>query len=93
MRVLSVGRKVAQSIDFVCPLSLHNCTESGETFLDMFCYDKLNAERFSAFFLNTFGFKKHLCLLIADGAAQAHHMGTSGHASTYGCTHCTCHKG
>ena len=91
LRILSLGR-AAQDIDFICPLSLHECTESNETFLEMFVYDRTYSEQFKRFFLRQFGFKKHLCLLIADGAAQGHHNGTSGHGGSCGCNHCTVHK-
>ena len=93
MRVVSFDRGMSQDVDFICPISIHACTESNESFLEMFVYDKKFAEQWKAFFADKFGFKKHLCLLCADGAAQGHHMGTSSHAGTCGCNHCTVHKG
>jgi hypothetical protein len=116
LRILSLGR-AAQSCDFICPLSLHEMTESGvsmlpgmllathsclscysppfaacyaaqhtgETFLEMFVNDRTYADGFESFFANTFGFKKHLCLLIAECVL----LSTPLH-NTSACTHVSC---
>ena len=67
-RTLSFGREVAQSLDYVNVLGLWECTETNETFLEMFNYNKPYAAQFKKYFAENFGFKKHIVLLICDGA-------------------------
>ena len=86
----NIGR-AAQSLDETLLLFLHEKSESTETFWDMFVCDKVVRESIIKHLSSTYGWEKHLCLLIADGAALAHHVNTNGSIGTYGCTHCTRH--
>ena len=91
IRFGNLGR-LAQSLDFTVLLSLHDKSESTATFYDMFVDDVAFRASFCEHFVSTYGFEEHLCLLVADGAAIAHHVNTSGAGGTYGCSHCTRHK-
>lgn len=85
LRILSLAGRKAQDIDYIMPLSVHDCTESAVTFFDMFVNDSAYAAGFRRMVANNFGWKKHVCFIICDGAATGHIMGTSGHGGTCGC--------
>ena len=88
-RILSCGRS-SQDLTFIMPWSLWDCGETAETFEALFVNDEWFVSELQKHVRANYLFKKHVPLLICDGAALGHHAGTSGHSGLHGCNHCTC---
>ena len=61
------------------------------------CRFKDNAAYYGSFkkyrkIFKQYGFKKHLSIVVVDGAAIGHHIGNSGHSAICGCCFCTVPK-
>ena len=79
VRILSLGRP-CQDTAFIMPWGLWDCGETAETFFAMFVNDRFFATELQKHVDDNYLFKRHVTLLICDGAAIAHNTGTSGHA-------------
>ena len=84
----SVARARGPEHDIHHAWGIWDCGEKAETFFAMFVHDKFFASELQKYVEDNYLFKRHVVLLICDGAAMAHHAGTSGHAVR--CGVCTC---
>ena len=79
---LGPGR-IAQDINCACVASLYEVSENSENFKIMFTKNQKYAVSFENHFGNTYGYEKHTCWFVGDGAATPKHVGHGG-------TGCTC---